>query len=545
MNLADALERCLQDLEAGATIDECLAHYPELEDELRPLLQTVATLRSAPHIAPSLKFKQATRQRILNLPPPATPVIGRDGRVSEVPAVRWWQRLGQTWGQLRLGPALAGVVAAFIFLILLGGTVVSAAGGSMPNSPLYPVKRLTERVQLAFTTDRTDQTDLHLRFAERRIKEAIAVPTKSPDLVSDYQQELSSALGILIELQQQGVSLADLEALVTPSLMHQRATLESSGRVRLPSSTYQVAIGALNTIQSWLAELQPEVAQNGQPSATPTEELLSPTPMAPAIVPTETVEPTATSTVPTPTEPSANVVGGPPGDTPTSPAPTSAPSETPTAVPSPTATREPAASPTTTPPATAMPTAVPPTATPVPASPTPVPPTPVPPTPTPIPPTATDTPEPYPPASPTPTPVTPTPVPPTPTDTPEPYPSAPSTATLVPPSPTPEPVNQAPVIRSLSCSPCEIAPGERALLSADAYDPDDDHFSVTWDAFPKIGRSTIQPGADRFHVYFVANFEMPPGQTATITISFTVTDDWGGSAQRSVQIRVVSPSDGN
>jgi hypothetical protein len=531
MNLADALEHCLRDLEAGATVDECVARYPEFEDELRPLLQTVATLRAAPHIAPSLKFKQATRQRILNLQPPATSDFAPDGRVRERRAVPWWQRLGQTLGQLRLGPAMAGAMAAIIFLVLLGGTVVSAAGGSMPDSPLYPVKRLTERVQLAFAGDRIDQTDLHLEFAGRRIEEAITVPAKAPALISDYEQELGVALSILIELQQEGINPARLESLANPALTSQRTTLESNARARLPEPSYQEAVTALNTVQAWVDELHSETVATDQPRSTP----VTPSPTAgapaaaptvtpeltvPAIVSTQMPESTATPEAPAPTEPSAGVLGTPPTATPTVLSPTEAPSVTP----SPALTSKPAA--------TATPTPEPPTRTPVPASPTL----------TPVPPTATDTPEPYPPASPTPTPVTPTPVPPTATDTPEPYPPVPLTSTPPTPSPTPMPANQAPVIRSLSCSPCEIAPGGRASLAWDAYDPDGDPFTKTWDAFPGVG--TIQPGPDQFHAYYIANFELDPGQTATITISLSVTDSRGGSSQKSVQVRVISPSEG-
>jgi len=533
MNLADALEHCLHDLEAGATVDECVARYPEFAEELRPLLQTATALREAPHVAPSLNFKQATRQRILNPSPPAGSIVARDGRVRERPALPWWQRLGQ----LRLGPAVAGAMAAIIFLILLSGTVVSASGGSMPSSPLYPVKRLTERVQLAFTGDSIDQIGLHLRFAQRRIEEAVTVPTKAPALIGDYERELAASLRSLIQLREEGVSPARLESLASVALAKQRATLGTAARTQLPEPTYQEAVAALDTVQGWVDGLYPETVAGSQP--TPTPEMASPTAGAPAVEPSETPEvvapvtrppqtpqPTTTSEPPTPTEPSSGVLGESPTAT--------APSATETLVPP-----TPAASPTPVFSPTASLTPVPPSPTPVPPSPTPVPASP---TPTPVPPTATDTPEPYPPASPTPTPVTPTPVPPTATDTPEPYPPVAPTATPAPPTPTPEPANQAPVIRSLTCDPCTIELGHRSLLTADAYDPDGDDAYVEWVFFP-MGRFDGGPTiGDIYRVYYVANFEMDPGQTATITITFKIHDGRGGTTETNVQIQVVSPS---
>ncbi|MFQ5593440.1 MAG: DUF5667 domain-containing protein [Anaerolineae bacterium] len=539
MNLTDALERCLQDLEAGATVDECVARYPEFTDELRPLLQTATALREAPHVAPSLSFKQATRKRILNLPPADSSFVARDGRFRETPALPWWQRLGQ----LRLGPAVAGAMAAIVFLILLTGTAVSAAGGSTPDSPLYPVKRLTERVQLALTGDTIDQTDLHLRFAQRRIDEAVAVPSKATALIGDYERELGASLRILIQLQQEGISPEKLESLAGLALSKQRATLETSGRTRLPGPTYQEAVAALDTVQHWVDGLQPESVVGAQPTSTP--KLSSPTAGTPAAEPSDTLEPTlpvtepsqtpqptATSEPPTPTEPSSAVLGEPPTATATTPPPTETPAPP---TPAATATPRPAASPTSAPSATASPKPAPASPTHVPASPTP----------TPVPPTATDTPEPYPPASPTPSPVTPTPVPPTATDTPEPYPPAVPTATPVPSTPTPEPSNQSPVIRSLTCDPCTINLGQRSLLTADAFDPDGDDTFVEWIYFP-MGRFDGGPTIGDIHrVYYVANFEMDPGQTATITITFKIHDGRGGSAESNVQIQVVSPNEGD
>lgn len=531
MNLSYALERCLQDLEAGATIEECVARYPELEAELRPLLQTAAALREAPRVAPSLRFKQATRERILHQAPPATSFIGRDGRVHQPVVVPWWQRLGQMLGQLRLGPAIAGAVASIILLVVLGGTVVSAAGSSMPDSPLYPVKRLTERLQLVFTEDRIDQTTLHLQFAERRIEEAVTVPAEAPALVDDYQRELNAALNILIQLQREGVNPADLESLVGPALRNQRETLDESGRTRLPEPSYQKAVIALYAVQAWLDELRPETVTVSQPPPGPTSLPPSPTDSAPAAVPpTATSELTETPEPPTPTEPLAGGLGESPTAT-TTPPPTEAPGITP----SPTEIPGPAATSTTAPAATATtPAPIPPTSTPVPPSPTPVP---LSPTSTPAPPTPTNTPEPYPPVSPTPVPVTPT-------DTPEPYPPALPTPTPLPRSPTSTAVNRAPVIRSFTCDPYQIALGGRALLTWDAYDPDGDDFIMALNGFPGVGTIIAGPEPSR-SAYYIANFELDPGQTATITISLTVKDSRGADTQSSIQIQVVSPSGEN
>lgn len=64
--------------------------------------------------------------------------------------------------------AHVAAVLLLLFVTLFGTMTVSAR--SLPGEPLYPVKRLVERGQLAFASDE-QSLDLRLRFAERRLDE--------------------------------------------------------------------------------------------------------------------------------------------------------------------------------------------------------------------------------------------------------------------------------------------------------------------------------------------------------------------------------------
>jgi hypothetical protein len=90
----------------------------------------------------------------------------------------------------------------------------------------------------------------------------------------------------------------------------------------------------------------------------------------------------------------------------------------------------------------------------------------------------------------------------------------------------------------MSCDPCEINAGERAVISVQASDPEGDHLIVEWNAFPDIRGSTIQDCPDRWNICYLANYDMDPGDTATITITATIYDSARNSASSSVQIRV-------
>lgn len=555
MNLADALEACLRALEDGATIEECVARYPELADDLRPLLQVAERLQDAPHATPSYAFREATRQRLLGLGRPTVDRVAVDGRVYDGPVAASWDRARRALWNLHLRPAVVGAIAALLLVVLLMNTAVSAAATSLPDSPLYPVKRASEQMQLAFTDDDWNRVQLHLKLADRRLSEAVAVPSAAPALVDDYQAQLAAALSLLIELHQSGADWSKLALLARPALARQQMVLRSGEANRLPEPTYAAATTALDTVQAWVQQLEPAaiVQVQATPTPLPTATVATPTTdISTATLtsggnPTATpLEATATRLPPTATEPAA-IVQAPPtatatptalevsvsapvaSPTPTVPAPTSTRTATVPAVPA-TATASAAANPTATRTATrvpppATPTSAPPTATAAPTQPPP-----------------TDTPEPYPAASETPTtapptatpvPPSPTPVPPTATATPEPY--VPPTP---PPSPTPLPPNAPPSLNRLSCDPCDIQAGDRAVISAEASDPEGGGLVLEWNAFPDIRGSTLQNCPDRWNVCYLANYDMEPDDTATITVTLTVYDDAGNSASGSVQIHV-------
>ncbi len=48
MSIDEILAQCLADIERGATLDDCLARYPQAAGELQPLLLLALQLRAAP-----------------------------------------------------------------------------------------------------------------------------------------------------------------------------------------------------------------------------------------------------------------------------------------------------------------------------------------------------------------------------------------------------------------------------------------------------------------------------------------------------------------
>ena len=200
------LEQCLQDLMAGRmTLEECLARYPEQAAQLRPLLTSAAWLRSAP-ARPALTAarRQALENRVLarvTSPRVARPLPKRPRAF--------------TWPLARRGWAWAvAVVAVFV---ALATTAVSASAASLPGDLLYPVKRLTEQVEVTLTPP-TDQAALHAEFAQRRLNEFVSLMDRGavhPDLLTEMSAEMNYTLDNTGELSpdQQAVLLTTVDQL--------------------------------------------------------------------------------------------------------------------------------------------------------------------------------------------------------------------------------------------------------------------------------------------------------------------------------------------
>jgi len=166
---AEILERCLRRLEEGADLEACLREFPEAAS-MRPLLQTALWLRKGQEVS----LHPSARQRMI-----------RQGqrhasRARARPAV---PHLAGRW---------AGALAALLVLILVALGVVRAAEASLPDEPLYPVKRAAEGVFAAVMPP----GERALWLAERRwgeFERAVAQGRWLPALAEESLRHLEEA----------------------------------------------------------------------------------------------------------------------------------------------------------------------------------------------------------------------------------------------------------------------------------------------------------------------------------------------------------------
>jgi len=189
------LDECLERLLVkGETIEQCLRSYPEQADELEPLLQTALATKQAAAIQPRPEFRAQARYQFRS----ALQEIEQRRRL---PLFGWQPR----W---------ATVVAIVLVLLLAGGSTVAAAGNSMPDNPLYPVKLATEQVQLALTPSALGKAELYAKLADKRVAEIVHVANKGkPEQVERVTQRLNSYLArvavlALAERKEAGVFMA-------------------------------------------------------------------------------------------------------------------------------------------------------------------------------------------------------------------------------------------------------------------------------------------------------------------------------------------------
>ncbi len=86
----------------------------------------------------------------------------------------------------------AAVLAVILALVLASAGTTIAAQSSMPGEPLYPVKRVTERLGLLVVRDPPGKTHLRLEFTGRRVEEIEALYDRGEEVEEGILVELAT-----------------------------------------------------------------------------------------------------------------------------------------------------------------------------------------------------------------------------------------------------------------------------------------------------------------------------------------------------------------
>ena len=160
--LIRALDVCLRKMQSGASLEEVLEIFPQLADELRPLLKAAQKASQAGTDIHAPRGAQA-RSRAAFLQEAHRRKQTRSGFYTTLFSSKF---------------ALASLMV--ILVIILGSvTTVAVSAQALPGDPLYGVKLATERTRLLLTDNQNQKLKLEQSFDHERVQEVEALIQKS------------------------------------------------------------------------------------------------------------------------------------------------------------------------------------------------------------------------------------------------------------------------------------------------------------------------------------------------------------------------------
>lgn len=178
MNLEfkQAVDECIGLMRSGATLESCLARYPQYAGDLRPILRTAQNLHGLPLPQERPESVQAGRQLMLNAYQKRTAARP----VSESSISRFIQQLlikltGKDDLDMKLVARFALVLLLGIGLIIGGGVTASVSASALPGDALYPFKLSLEDLNLLLTNNPQARQQLELQYQDIRQQEVRSI----------------------------------------------------------------------------------------------------------------------------------------------------------------------------------------------------------------------------------------------------------------------------------------------------------------------------------------------------------------------------------
>lgn len=172
----DVLNDCIERLQAGESLEQCLARHAADEAWLAPMLHAAAPLQKLRPLALSDAQRNQGRASL------RAALCVQAQSAARMPApTPWWRRLAVP-SLPRLAPIPAAVALALF--VLVGGVAAS----SQPGGVSYPIRVAVERAPIWFALSAQDRAAAELRVADRRLDDLrrylVATGKIEPDAVA-------------------------------------------------------------------------------------------------------------------------------------------------------------------------------------------------------------------------------------------------------------------------------------------------------------------------------------------------------------------------
>jgi hypothetical protein len=192
--LYEALEVCLNALDTGVEIEAVLNLYPDLADELRPILETAVQAHSLATTSVPKDTVNRGRARVLQH------AAGMREAAAK-PRSRW---------SMFAFPRLATSLAIALVFLLSGTGLVSASTQALPGDSLYPVKRSWEDLRLFFIFSPEAREGLESEFEQERLDEI-------SELLTEGRNETIAFAGLVTEQGEAAWKVSGITVMITPS----------------------------------------------------------------------------------------------------------------------------------------------------------------------------------------------------------------------------------------------------------------------------------------------------------------------------------------
>lgn len=178
----EILDQLLEEIKKGRSIEDCLKKYPEIVDELEPLLRLAHKIEDLPKPEPEPEAVKVTVIKMRKMM-----------AAEQHPEKRFSFRKIFTFK-----PVMVRAIAVILLIIFIGWTSLSLSANTVPGDFLYPVKLLGEKVHYILTINPEGKAELHLVFADKRTKEFVMSFEQgiriNRELLSTMLSETDSAL---------------------------------------------------------------------------------------------------------------------------------------------------------------------------------------------------------------------------------------------------------------------------------------------------------------------------------------------------------------
>lgn len=142
--LIRALDVCLRQMQSGASLEEAVGIFPQLADELRPLLEFAQLARE---VGKHIQVPKAAQARSR-----ATFLRETQRRTKANPGI---------FSMLFTNKLALASLSLILVLVLGSLSTVAASAQALPGDPLYSVKLATERTRLLLTDNQGQKIKLN------------------------------------------------------------------------------------------------------------------------------------------------------------------------------------------------------------------------------------------------------------------------------------------------------------------------------------------------------------------------------------------------